>query len=90
MDDDLPLPVRFVAYPLMLAAVVWVNWCVVIAFIGGTMPIIGWEVDGGFGFGLLFLFVGEPIFLTLAYWVFMLAVVPLMLLFRPWRRERDE
>ena len=87
MDDDLPFPVQLVIGIVMIASVVWVNWCVVVAFIGGTMPIVGWEVDGGIGFGLLFLLLIEPIFLMLAYWASMLICLPLVFLFT--RGERD-
>jgi hypothetical protein len=84
--DDMPLPLQILAVVLGLATAVWITWCTVIAFIGGTMPIIGWEVDGGIGFGLLFLFIIEPILLTLAYWAVLLVMLPLMFLFG---RRRD-
>jgi len=87
MDDDTPIPLQIIGGVLGLATAVWMTWCTVIAFIGGTMPIIGWEVEGGFGFGLLFLVVLQPILLTLAYWAFMLVMIPLMLLFG---RRRDQ
>ncbi len=85
MGDDVPVPLQIVGAVLGIAAAVWMTWCSVIAFIGGTMPLIGWEVEGGFGFGLLFLVVLQPIFLTLAYWAFMLVMIPLMFLFGRWR-----
>jgi len=87
VDDDMPIPLQIIGGVLSLATAVWMTWCTVIAFIGGTMPIIGWEVEGGLGFGLLFLVVLQPILLTLAYWAFMLVMIPLMLLFG---RRRDQ
>jgi len=87
VDDDMPIPLQIIGGVLGLATAVWMTWCTVIAFIGGTMPIIGWEVEGGLGFGLLFLVVLQPILLTLAYWAFMLVMIPLMLLFG---RRRDQ
>jgi hypothetical protein len=64
----------------MLFAVIvgiWVMWCCVIAFVGGTMPIIGLEVEGGLCFGLIWLFVISPIVEVIAYWIVFL---PLMVL----------
>lgn len=52
------------------AAGIWGMWCVVVAFVGGTMPIIGIQTEGSVVFGLLMFFIGEPVLMTLAYWVF--------------------
>lgn len=65
------------------AAAMWGLWCTVIAFMGGVLPIpfVEIEVSGGVVTGLLMLFVGEPILVTVTYWVFMLVFMPLALLF---------
>lgn len=37
---------------------VWSTWTTVIAFTGGTVPLVGWEIEGGplfFFFGWLFI-----------------------------------
>ncbi len=36
-----------------MALSVYVTWCNLIAFFGGTIPLIGWELEGGFLTGLL-------------------------------------
>ncbi|GAB3136903.1 hypothetical protein [Microbispora hainanensis] len=66
-----------------LVAGAWGLWCTVIGFTGGVLPVpfIEVEVSGGLATGLLMLFIGEPILMTLAYWAFMLVFVPLGLLF---------
>lgn len=72
-----------------LAAAIWSSWCTVIAFIGGTMPIVGIRVDSGsITGGLLMLFVGEPILITVAYWVGMLIFLPLIALTAAGKRSR--
>lgn len=78
MDDDTPVPVQVVGGALALAAAVWATWCTVIAFAGGTMPLIGVETEGGVGFGLLWLFVFDPIAMTVAYWLSMVVLLPVM------------
>lgn len=63
------------------AAGIWGLWCTVIGFVGGTMPIIGYETEGSLGLGLFMLFIGEPVLLTVAYWVTMLVLMPLAMIF---------
>lgn len=36
-----------------MALSVYVTWCNMIAFFGGTIPLLGWELEGGFLTGLL-------------------------------------
>jgi triacylglycerol lipase len=36
-----------------VALSVYVTWCNMIAFFGGTIPLLGWELEGGFLTGLL-------------------------------------
>jgi hypothetical protein len=82
MDDaELPLPARLVTYLGIAAAIVLSFWTTVIAFVGGTMPIIGWETDGGLVTGLVWLMFVDPILMTVCYWVTMIVAVPLALLF---------
>lgn len=52
-------------------------WMTIVAFTGGTMPIIGLETDGGVGFGLFWLFIVDPIVMTVAMWGSMLIVAPI-------------
>jgi hypothetical protein len=46
-------------------------WWTIIAFIGGTMPVLGWHRPPSLGFGLFWLLIIEPIALTVLYWVSM-------------------
>lgn len=78
MDDDTPVVVQAASGALALAAAVWLTWCTVIAFIGGTMPLIGVETEGGVGYGLLWVFVFDPIAMTVAYWASMILLLPIM------------
>ena len=39
----------------------WVLWSTVIAFIGGKLPIFGWELNGGILIGLLWVCILWPI-----------------------------
>ena len=48
-------------------------WCMVIAFSGGTIPLLGWKLDGGFWTGLFWMFVISPLIMGIG-------VVPLKLL----------
>lgn len=81
--NDLETPGWFGPVVGIVAAIagLWGLWCTVIAFIGGTMPLLGIETDGGLVPGLLMLFIGEPILMTVTYWVAMLILMPLALLF---------
>lgn len=81
MNEDVPGWVTGLAGLFAAAAGVWGAWCIVISFIGGTMPIIGYETEGSLFLGLFMLFFGEPILMTVAYWVFMLLFMPLALIF---------
>jgi hypothetical protein len=85
-DDDLPLPALAVIVLCVGAAIVLSTWMTIIAFIGGTMPIIGWETDGGITTGLVWLFVVDPLIVTVCAWVTMLVTAPIALL----RRRRAE
>jgi hypothetical protein len=42
-------------------AMLWAEfWCAFVAFTGGTLPLLGIDVDGGVGFGLLWVFLIGP------------------------------
>lgn len=63
------------------AAGIWGLWCTIVGFVGGTMPIIGFETEGSLFLGLFMLFIGESILMTVAYWVAMLVLMPLAMIF---------
>ena len=52
----------------------------VVAFLGGTIPILGWTLEGGFIPGLLWIFIGDPIIMTIGYWVAMIVSVPVAMI----------
>ncbi len=52
-----------------IPVLIWLIWCSIIAFVGGTMPIIGLEVEGGLCFGLVWLFLISPIVEAIAYFI---------------------
>jgi len=54
-------------------------WCTYIAFVGGTMPLIGIETKGSVGFGLVWLFLIDPLVVTVCYWVSILLASAVLL-----------
>ena len=71
-DDDVPLAVRVIGGIAVLASLlasVVVTW---VCFTGGTIPLIGIEVDGSFGLGLVALLFIDPLIMLVGMWVAML------------------
>lgn len=62
------------------ATVIFSLWCTIIAFTGGTLPLVGWNIDGGVGTGLLWIFIIDPIVVTVGCWVSTLIALPIELL----------
>lgn len=83
MREDMHPVAMAVAVVAGLASAGVSLWMTVIAFTGGTMPVIGLETDGGVGFGLFWLMIVEPIVLTVCYWVSMAVAIPVAMIFRP-------
>lgn len=83
MHEEMHPVAMVVAVLTGLASAALSLWMTVIAFVGGTMPIIGLETEGGLVFGLFWLMIIEPIVLTVCYWISMLVAVPVGLIFRP-------
>ncbi len=54
------------------------TWWTVVAFIGGRLWPLPWEVDGGIGFGLFWLLVVDPIAMTLLYWGITVLLMPVV------------
>ena len=65
--------------PIVVGA--WGLWCTWVAFTGGVMPVpfVKWNVEGGIGQGLLFLFVITPVLTGIAtqllIWITILCTV---------------
>jgi hypothetical protein len=72
-----------------VAAGVLTTWWSVIAFIGGTMPVIGYQTDGGIGTGVFWLFIVEPIAVTVLYWATVVALSPLIAIAAVRERRRS-
>jgi hypothetical protein len=68
-----------VGIPLGILLLIWTVWITITAFIGGQAPFFFLEFDG-FNLirGLFWLIIVDPIVLTVAYWIFMLLMLPLI------------
>jgi hypothetical protein len=80
--DRIPCVVQWVVgIPVSIALIVWTAWITLTAFAGGQAP---WFFINFTGFnpfrGLLWLVVVEPIVLTVAYWIFLLVMLPVVAL----------
>lgn len=62
---------------LGLASAVLLTWWTIIAFVGGRMPLIGYETEGGIGLGLVWVIVIDPIAATVLYWLSIAIVLPI-------------
>jgi hypothetical protein len=81
MEEEAPPPSSIAAFAggvTGLASAVLLTWWTVIAFVGGRMPLIGIETEGGVGLGLLWLFVIDPIAATVLYWISIAVVLPVV------------
>lgn len=68
-----------IGIPLAIILMIWVGWITVTAFIGGQAPYFFLEFKGfNLARGLLWLFIIDPIVLTVAYWAFMLIMLPVV------------
>lgn len=67
-----------VGIPLGIALLIWTIWITATAFIGGQAPFFFIEFTG-FSLlrGLFWLIIVDPLVLTLAYWIFMLIMMPI-------------
>ena len=64
-----------------IAGSLWVLYCTLLAFIGGTVWPFGWELGGSFVAGVIWVFLISPLIMTLFYWLTMLFVMPLLAIF---------
>ena len=81
-DDDLPMIVKAVISICAAATLVLSIWCTYIAFAGGKLPLVGWELKGGLSSGFMWLIIADPILLTLGYWASALLALPLGAIFK--------
>jgi len=70
-----------VAVPLAVILTIWTIWITVTAFIGGQAPWFFIDFAGVNPIrGFLWLVIVDPIVVTVAYWIFMLALLPVIAL----------
>jgi len=53
----LTLVARLLPSLFAIALGVYVTWCMAIAFVGGTIPLVGWQLEGGFLTAVMWTFV---------------------------------
>ncbi|MBB0242601.1 hypothetical protein FNQ90_00385 [Streptomyces alkaliphilus] len=90
MDDDYPPWLTGTAALFATAVGIWSLWCILILFTGGTLPLLGIEVNGSFdvGFLALVIFLGEAFFLYMVYWLGIIILLPVHSLVNALRRPR--
>jgi hypothetical protein len=77
-DRNMNIVMLIVGIPLGILLMTWTLWITVTAFFGGQAPWFFINFDG-FSLirGLLWLIIIDPIVLTVAYWIFMLIMLPI-------------
>lgn len=64
--------------PLAIVLLIWAGWITVTAFIGGQAPFFFIDFEGVNPIrGLFWLIIVDPLVLTVAYWIFMLVMLPI-------------
>jgi hypothetical protein len=77
-DRNLNAVSLIVGIPLAIVLTIWAGWITVTAFIGGQAPYFFVDFDGVNLFrGLIWLIIVDPLVLTVAYWIFMLVMLPI-------------
>jgi hypothetical protein len=70
-----------IGIPLAILAAIWISWVTVTAFVGGQAPLFFVDFQGVNPLrGILWLVFADSLVATLAYWVFMLIMVPITIL----------
>lgn len=85
--DTTPAWLGTVGVVVAVAAGVLLTWWTVVAFIGGHLWPLGIPIEGGIGFGLLWLVVIDPIAAGLLWLAGMAVMAPLAGLARLTRRR---
>ena len=62
-----------------LVAAAYSTYATILAFFGGTLWPIDYEISGGLGTGLLFIFIIDPILITVFYWASAIVLFPIFL-----------
>ena len=88
MDDEPHPVVKVIAALTALASSVAASVVTLVAFRGGTVPFVGWQMDGGAVAGMFAMTVGLPMITMLGYWVGLLVGLPLQWLLTRRRNRR--
>ena len=72
--------VRVITVASAVLTLALTTWMTVVAFVGGTMPVVGWETDGGIVVGLLWLVFVDPIVVSACWLLTTVVVVPILAL----------
>ena len=72
--------VRVITVASAVLTLALTTWMTVVAFVGGTMPVVGWETDGGIVVGLLWLVFVDPIVVSASWLLTTVVVVPILAL----------
>ena len=88
MDDDLHPVVKVIAAVTAIGSGVFATVVTVVAFRGGTVPLLGWETDGGVIPGMFALIVAFPMISMVGYWLGMVVAMPLQWLLGRGRGRR--
>lgn len=81
MENDLPVAARGIVSLLALAGAVYSTYATILAFVGGSLWPFGWEIGGSVGLGLVWIFLVDPIVMTVFYWAAMLIAMPVAAIF---------
>ena len=77
-DRNLNAVSLIVGIPLAIVLFIWAGWITVTAFVGGQAPFFFVDFEGVNPIrGLFWLIIVDPLVLTVAYWVFMLVMLPI-------------
>lgn len=64
--------------PLAIVLFIWAGWITVTAFVGGHAPFFFIDFQGVNPIrGFFWLIIVDPLVLTVAYWIFMLVMLPI-------------
>ena len=77
-DRNLNAVSLIVGIPLAIVLFIWAGWITVTAFVGGQAPYFFVDFEGVNPIrGLFWLIIVDPLVLTVAYWVFLLVMLPI-------------
>ena len=77
-DRNLNAVSLMIGIPLAIVLCIWAGWITVTAFVGGQAPFFFVDFEGvNLLRGLIWLIIVDPLVLTVAYWIFMLVMLPI-------------